>query len=156
VFPAPIRAVLAAGSHAEACALSRQLQNGGIPVQAFHLLGKIRQVDGLLRGEPALAGRLVESHPEVAFLVWNGGRPMEHPKRTAAGRAERLALVERRHPGSFAHIRARFRRGDVADDDILDALALLGTAERLARGEEVRLGGPGERDGCGLPMQIVA
>ncbi|MEB3321681.1 MAG: DUF429 domain-containing protein [Synechococcaceae cyanobacterium] len=156
VFPAPIRAVLPARSHGEACALSRKVQNAGIPVQAFHLLGKIGQVDRLLRSEPARAKRMVESHPEVAFLVWNGGRPMRHPKRTAAGRAERLALVEQLHPGSFAHIRSRFRRRDVADDDILDALALLRTAGRLARGEALLLGAPGDRDGRGLPMRIAA
>jgi predicted RNase H-like nuclease len=44
----------------------------------------------------------------------------------------------------------------VADDDILDALALLRTAGRLPRGKALLLGEAGERDGCGLPMRIAA
>jgi predicted RNase H-like nuclease len=44
----------------------------------------------------------------------------------------------------------------VADDDILDALALLRSAARLGRGEAVILPqGLQEWDRCGLPMRIA-
>jgi predicted RNase H-like nuclease len=44
----------------------------------------------------------------------------------------------------------------VADDDILDALALLRSAGRLWRGEATVLPeGEPEQDGCGLPMAIA-
>jgi predicted RNase H-like nuclease len=155
VFPAPLRAVLDAPSHAEACARSRRIDGRGLPLQSFHLLAKIRELDELLRGRPELPERVVETHPEVCFQHWNGGRPMRHPKRSAAGRQERLTLVETLFPGAYAEIRSGFRRGEVADDDILDALALLRTAGRLQRGEVELLGDPGARDACGLPMRIA-
>lgn len=155
VFPAPIRPLLAARTHAEACELSRRLQGTGLPLQAFHLLPRIREVDGLLREEPVMRERLVESHPEVVFAHWNGGRPMVHPKRTEAGRTERLGLLEPHFPEAFAMIRRLFRRSRVGDDDILDALVLLLTAGRLARGEAILLGDQEARDSCGLPMRIA-
>jgi predicted RNase H-like nuclease len=56
----------------------------------------------------------------------------------------------------WAAVRQRFRRTQVADDDILDALALLRSAARLARGEAVVLPeGVVERDRLGLPMTIA-
>ena len=159
VFPAPIRAVLAAGSHEEACKISRQLQGKGISCQSFNILAKIRSIDELLQIDKALAQRIQEVHPELIFQQWNGGRPMEHGKKTAQGQQERLQLVETEFPGAWALIRSLYRRSAVADDDILDALAALHTARRLQRGEALQL--PAQEgalafDACGLPMQIAA
>jgi predicted RNase H-like nuclease len=155
VFPAPIRPLLETRTHKEACDLSRRLQARGLSRQAFHLIPRIREVDAQLQRDPSLAERLVESHPELAFAHRNGGTPMRHSKREAAGRAERQALLDMHFPGAFARIRPQFRRSEAGDDDILDALVLLLTAGRLARGEAILLGDPGARDGCGLPMRIA-
>lgn len=43
----------------------------------------------------------------------------------------------------------------VADDDVLDAIAVLWTATRIARGEGRGLPDPPPRDPTGLPMEIV-
>jgi predicted RNase H-like nuclease len=156
VFPAPPRPVLAAADHAEACRISRSLDGRGLSLQTWHILPKVRQVDALLRQRPELAQRVREVHPELAFLHWNGGEPLRHGKRCREGRDERLALCEREFPGVWAAVRQRFRRTQVADDDILDALALLRSAARLARGEAVVLPeGVVERDRLGLPMTIA-
>ncbi len=156
VFPAPPRPVLAAADHGEACRISRGLDGRGISLQTWHILAKVGQVDALLRGQPSLAPRFQEVHPELAFLDWNGGTPLRHGKRCREGRAERLALCELLFPGVWAAIRQRFRRAEVADDDILDALALLRSAARLKRGEAIVLPeGVPERDRCGLSMTIA-
>jgi predicted RNase H-like nuclease len=148
--------VLAAADHAEACRISRSLDGRGLSLQTWHILPKVRQVDALLRQRPELAQRVREVHPELAFLHWNGGEPLRHGKRCREGRDERLALCEREFPGVWAAVRQRFRRTQVADDDILDALALLRSAARLARGEAVVLPeGVVERDRLGLPMTIA-
>ena len=154
VFSAPLRGVLAATSYPEACALSQAAQGCKLSKQAFHILAKVRQVDAWLQRDPGQARCLVEVHPELCFREWNGGVPMPHPKKSAAGAADRLALVERTFPGAAAAIRARFLRRQVADDDILDALAALWSAARIEGGTALRLGG--DLDGTGLPMQILA
>ncbi len=158
VFPAPIRAVLEARDHQEACRISRQLQGKGISVQSFNILAKIRSIDAVLQADSALAHRIHEVHPELIFQQWNGGRPMEHGKKTAQGRQERLQLVEVEFPGAWSTIRHRHRRSAVADDDILDALAALHTARRLQQGQSLQLPSqpPIEIDACGLPMRISA
>jgi predicted RNase H-like nuclease len=153
VFPAPLRPVLAAASYGEANALSRQLQGRGLSLQSFHLLAKIRQVDGLLHHRRALRPLLLETHPELCFRQWNGGTPLEHGKATAPGRLQRLTLVESLFPGEFGRIRPTLPRRAVADDDLLDAFALLRSAMRRARGQAMWLGEE-ELDSCELPMRI--
>lgn len=153
VFPAPLRPVLQARSYGEANALCRRMQGRGLPLQSFHLLAKIRQVDALLQHTIALRPWLLEAHPELSFRDWNGGTPMGHPKSTAVGRSERLALVERLFPGHFGRWRAELPRRWVADDDLLDAFALLRVALRRAWGQAQWVG-DGENDPCDLPMRI--
>jgi predicted RNase H-like nuclease len=154
VFPAPVRAVLAATTYAQACELSLAAQGRKLSKQSYFLLPKIRELDGLLRADPLLAAAVMEAHPEVCFARWNGDTPMLHAKKTAAGRTELLALVEGRFPDIASSVRARFLKREVADDDILDALATLHTASRLADGAAVAFGDADSRDSAGLPMRI--
>jgi predicted RNase H-like nuclease len=158
VFPAPIRAVLQAEDHQQACRISRQLQGKGISCQSFNILAKIRSIDMLLQADRSLGERIHEVHPELIFEQWNGGQPMQHGKKTAQGKQERRQLVEGEFPGAWESIRRQYRRADVADDDILDALAALHTARRLQRGEALQLPTQAakEFDATGMPMQISA
>jgi predicted RNase H-like nuclease len=130
VFPAPSREALAASSFAEVTGLS---------IQAWNLVPKVREVD------EAWEHRVREVSPEPAFAVL-AGQPMAHPKRTAAGRAERLeALALDEAP----------RAKGAAPDDVLDALACLASAHRLAAGTALALG-DGAVDARGRPMTIHA
>jgi len=156
VFPAPVRSVLQARSYNEACELSFEAQGRKLSKQTYNILAKIRAVDALLQSEGSLSQRLVEVHPELSFHQWNNGIPMAHAKKKAEGLHQRLHLVESRFPGAFAEIRGRYKRREVADDDILDALACLWSAERVACGNHLHVGQPGQIDACGLPMQILA
>jgi predicted RNase H-like nuclease len=147
VFDVPTRAVLAATSHTEANATSRRLYGRGISVQAFHLFPRIREVDAL--DAAALARQLVEIHPECAFARM-AGAPLP-PKRSAAGRDARLALVE-----AFVGLQVRDSRLPGArSDDVLDACAVLWSARRFAAGTAVTFG-DGSYDARGLPMRIVS
>jgi hypothetical protein len=158
VFPAPIRAVLQAEDHQQACAISRQLQGKGISCQSFNIVAKIRSIDLLLQANRSLQQRIHEVHPELIFQQWNGGQPMQHGKKTAQGKQDRRQLVESEFPGAWESIRRQHRRADVADDDILDALAALHTARRLQQGEALQLPmqAAQEFDATGLPMRISA
>ena len=154
VFPSPVRADLGAVDYREACDLSFAASGRKLSKQAYNLLPKIRQLDQLLLADPGRSDRVHEVHPELAFSQWNGGEPMAHAKKTAAGAAQRQALVEAQFPGLALKIRTGVAKSKLADDDILDAIACLWSARRLFRQGALVLGG--ERDGCGLPMRISA
>ena len=154
VFPSPVRAALGAVDYREACDLSFAASGRKLSKQAYNLLPKIRQLDQLLLANPGRSDRVHEVHPELAFSQWNGGEPMAHGKKTAAGAAQRQALVEAEFPGLALKIRTGVAKSQLADDDILDAIACLWSARRLFRQGALVLGG--ERDSCGLPMRISA
>ncbi len=151
VFTPPPRAALQARSYREAT----RLNGAGMSKQAFHLMGKIREVDALM--QPALQQRIFEAHPELAFLTL-AGHPMRHNKKTSAGAGEREALVASCFGEHFIEpqtVRERYPRSQVALDDVLDAYALAITASRLHGGSAMRLpDSEPERDGKGLSMEI--
>ncbi len=157
VFPAPARASLCAGDFNEALMINRRETGRGISKQSWLIAPKIRIVDDALRNNIALRGILHESHPELCFWALNNARPMRHNKKTAAGRAERMAVLRRFFPQTRAlHTAAlkRYRRHQVAVDDILDALVL---AVSASLGERVYRTFPETPllDATGLRMQIV-
>ena len=53
----------------------------------------IRQVDNFLTEEKQWQNRLVESHPEVAFQMLNGGNGLQHSKHIEAGIQERITIL---------------------------------------------------------------
>ncbi len=143
VFLAPPRGVLDAGSYEEANARHRSLVDGsGLSVQTWHLVPKIREVD-----EVADDPRLVEVHPELAFLELGGRGPLPS-KKTPAGRAARVRAVSGWLPGLAV--------SEVpSGDDGLDALAVAWSAARWAEGRARTLPGEPVADERGRPMRIV-
>lgn len=153
VFPAPYRAMLGARSHAEACAVRERIDGKRCSRQAFGIFRKIAEVDA--RMTPELQERVVEGHPEVTFALLRG-TPVEHGKKSAEGRAARVAVLREHFPEVEERVASR-RPAGVGRDDLLDAYALLWTASRVVAGAEVRLpGGTVERDARGLRAEIVA
>ena len=69
VFPAPLRPLLAASSHAEPSELGRQIKGRELSIQVWWITAKTRKVDDLLGRLPGLRGRLREIHPEVCFYL---------------------------------------------------------------------------------------
>jgi len=157
VFPAPCRAALAASTYAEACRLNEAACGRRISRQTFNILPKIREVDGLLTSSFQMHVR--ECHPELVFaLLSANGCGLSHGKKTAAGAAERLALLVRvLPPFDPAAIAIALRPADVARDDVVDAAACLAAASKILSGTALVLPvGDTELDGRGLRMEIVA
>ena len=146
VFFVPPRVVLEAASQPEATLLSRAAGSVGVSIQTWHILDKVAEVDDLLRAQPD--PRVVEVHPECS-LRRLGGAPLP-PKRTVAGRTERLALLRSWLPDLElpAPLPGRAR-----PDDCLDAVACAWSGSRWADATAVVLGG--DLDAEGLPMRIV-
>ncbi len=146
-------------AHRRASAVARETSDPprGISIQAFGIFSKIRELDGLMIGRPDLRARVIESHPEAAFWRLNGEQAMSRPKKVkgrvnAPGMAERKALLAR-HGLPEAFVSARPPRG-AAQDDFLDACAVLLVAERHARGEAVSFPDPPLVDAYGIPIAI--
>ncbi len=156
VFPAPLRPILAAKDYRDACRIRLAIDGKQMSWEAFNIVVKIREIDEALRQDPALQTRVHESHPEVCFYHLAGGRPMQHNKKTAAGRAERFILLEPHFGNGLQDILARRRELASGVDDVLDAFACLWTAGRIAGGRALTLPPDPPRDAYGLRMEIVA
>lgn len=150
VFPAPLRSMLAARDHGEASRLRFAVEGKRCSVQLAAILPKVREVDNLLSQERQV--KVHEGHPEVSFAYMNGGKAMSHPKRSLAGRDERVRLLGGHFhdvPGGLARL-GRFQL------DAIDAYAMLWTAKRMAEGACQILPDSPLVDGRGLRMEIVA
>lgn len=148
-------------SHRAASDLARTLSTPprGVSIQGYMLFRKILEIDVLLRASPALAERIVESHPELAFAILNDGEPMALPKKVKncahpAGLAERRALLATH--GVPERAMAPPLPAGAGADDVLDALAMLLVAERVADGRARPFPDPPGRDAHGLPIAIWA
>jgi predicted RNase H-like nuclease len=173
VFSIPSRAAVYAGlgapataealgaAHRRACEVARATSDPprGVAIQTFNLFPKIGELDGLLRAEPALAARVFETHPEVAFWRMNGGAALPEPKKVrnqpyGPGLALRRTLLE------AAGVPRSALDGPppagAGEDDRLDALACAVTARRLKAGLARPYPDPPELDAFGLTMAIWA
>lgn len=151
VFTPPTRALLEATHYA-------QVRGHGLSIQAFNILPKIREVDRVMT--PGLQRRVYEAHPELAFQAL-AGHPLQESKKTVAGRAARLQVLEHIPSLLFHGIRAAYehvlrtcKRTDVAPDDILDAYVLMWTALRIWRAQARRVPCVPRLDARGLRMEI--
>lgn len=156
VFPAPLRCMIDAEDYPEACAIGRAKCGRALSRQAWNIVPLIRAMDGFLRERRDWAERIHEVHPEVSFMVWNGGSPMTHNKKRSAGDWERAALIEQNLPGALAATKRALAGQRYARDDLVDAVAAFWSAERIARGQAVSMPEAPERDAYGLPMVIRA
>lgn len=157
VFAPPCRSALAATTYQRACARSRRAVGVALSMQCFNIMAKIRQVDALLT--PARQTFVREAHPELVFALLSGrSHGLVEPKRTAAGERRRLRLLRRAAPRfDPAAVRAGLAPSLVARDDVVDAVACLVAARRIALGHAIVLpGGRVERDRRGLRMEITA
>lgn len=147
IFPTPPRVCLQATDYRQACELSFAARGVKLSKQSWHILSKIADVDRAVT--PEHSNRVVEAHPECSFLTMNDGRRLTS-KHSPTGRVERAGLIEEMF--GIQPVRV----GVAALDDVLDAYAVLWTAERFAVGVHESFPESGEEfDERGLPMRIV-
>jgi predicted RNase H-like nuclease len=161
VFSVPSRAAVYASSYAEArdFALATSDPPRKVSKQLFNIAPKIREVDIALRADPAITPRVFEVHPELAFWRMNGERALDQPKKIKSRCYEpglglrRALLIAGGLPDALVYTAAPKGAGP---DDVLDALACLWVARRIARSEARPFPDPPERDAYSLPMAIWA
>ena len=161
VFAVPSRAAVYVENYGEACRVAAQTSDPSRKVskQLFNIAPKIREIDTLLRGEPALVARVYESHPEVAFWRLNGERALAEPKKVK-GRPYGPGLALRRGlliaAGLPAAVVEAAPPKGAAADDLIDALACAAMARRIHRRLARPFPDPPGRDSHGLPIAIWA
>lgn len=157
VFSVPSRRAIYAGDYREACAIALETSDPPRKVsrQTFMLAPKIRQVDDALRADPALAARVFEVHPEVAFWRLNGERALSEPKRVKSRPYEPGLALRRELLRPHDLMSQEIPRGAAADD-VVDALACAWVARRILRAEAASFPPDPPRDAYGLRMAIWA
>lgn len=162
VFAVPPRVVFDALDFREAGQLARDAMGQGLSLQAWNIMGKIREVDLHLRRRMPLPPELRESHPELVFarlavLTAPGAPAAPLPsKKTPEGLAARVAILAAHGVDARGALEAppSHPEGKVAQDDLLDAMALALVAARPVSMQDV-LRGAQSRDPLGLPMEMV-
>ena len=133
----------------------------GLSKQTFNITCKIAEVDTALRSPGAGARPPVcEVHPEVCFWAMNSQSPMSHNKKVREGEWERLEVVTSYLPQArriYKGLAKAFPSSQVAEDDILDALAaaVTGWLGKTGKGDLLTLPENPCTDAHGLPMEMV-
>lgn len=160
VFSAPVRDLLAIDSgdivrdHTEASRISQAVSGRKVTRQTMNILPRIREVDELLQSRPALRDRIFEVHPELSFRQINGAS-LDAGKRSREGRAIRIGhLAELHGEQTLTQLQSRIKGTPARTEDLLDALACLWSAERIAMGAHMTIPEHPEHDATGLPMSI--
>ena len=149
---------------------------GSFTSQEFYIIPKIDQVDKALPLAKNDPREIREAHPEVCFMALSKEiQPMSHKKSEPLGFEERIEILRHcAHNVDAVYGQARRkepRKSQLADDDILDALALAITAKLglesgnrlrhlpkgLSPAQILRLPDidPPPKDSKELPMQMV-
>lgn len=157
VFNPPIRPAMHAPTYGEASMVSYEATEKKISIQAWNITPNIKLVDQLLQQNEPYREKVYESHPELLFQILNGGSSILQKKATKKGIRHRLELLKRESKYAddfFRDIKEEFRRNQVDEDDILDAMALALFAFRSVDGSIKSIPEEPETDSTGLPMAI--
>jgi predicted RNase H-like nuclease len=150
VFTAPLRPMLACQDYLEAKVCRQTIEGKGLTKQAWGIVPKIAEVDRLV--SPETQTRLKEGHPEVSFAQMNQGDAVRRSKHTIEGHQARTRLLTAYFPGVDFLIRQHARIAE----DVIDAFAMLWTAQRIRDRRALALPGESQKDSRGLVMQIWA
>lgn len=118
LFNVPLKPVIYASTPQEAWDLNREF-GGKLTPQGLALSKIIREVDSFLQENPEWKNRLLESHPEVAFQMLNGGKGLVFSKHSEEGLDERRDILKR-----YDIAIENIPQSGIKQDDILDAACL--------------------------------
>ncbi|MDX1637641.1 MAG: DUF429 domain-containing protein [Balneolaceae bacterium] len=157
VFNPPIRPALHSPTYAEASMESYETTGKKVSIQAWNITPNIRAVDRLLQEHEEYREKVFESHPELLFQKLNGGSSILQKKQTKKGLRHRLGLLKEQSRFAddfFRDIKEEYRRNQVEEDDIVDAMVLALFARRSVDDEMKTLPEDPPKDATGLTMAI--
>ena len=131
IFSPPATRALYATTYSEACKINFKEAGVKISKQTWYIFNKIKEAREIYLDKLSNKN-LYEIHPELSFMAMNNMRVIKDSKKTVEGRRKRLKLIKEFYPSfDFQIIRDKFLRKDVADDDILDAIAVLWSTQKI-------------------------
>jgi predicted RNase H-like nuclease len=157
VFNPPIRPALYAPTYAEASMTSYEITGKKISIQSWNIMPNIKTVDQYLQDNENLRNKVFESHPELLFRILNGNNSILQKKATKKGLRHRLKLLKdncKYADDFFRDIKEEYRRNQVDEDDIVDAMSLALFALRSVDGEMKTLPDEPPTDSTGKKMAI--
>jgi predicted RNase H-like nuclease len=157
IFSAPIRSALYAPTYGEASLISYEATKKKVSTQAWNVIPDIRLVNRLIDRHKSFRDKLFESHPELLFQILNGHNTILQKKETKKGLRHRLGLLKKVNSFAddfFRNIKEEYRRNQVEEDDILNALALAVFSLRSVDHKIRTIPEVPELDSLGLPKAI--
>lgn len=136
IFPIPCRAAVYAETYEMANQINRNILQKGISKQTWFICSKIKELDDFLNHNKNIQSKIIESHPELAFHYLNHRNSMKFNKKSKAGQQERLYLLSqfsKTVETIYSNTIEKFKRKDVAKDDVIDALCLTITLEEIIK-----------------------
>ena len=152
IFPVPCRQAVYITDYAEASAENKRILGKKLTSQSHAFSKMIRQVDEFLTENKCWQNRLVESHPEVAFQLLNGGKGLNHSKHSDEGIQERVAILQQYGVDPFP-LFTEFTPKQY--EDVLDALCLAISAKLGCENGFQTIPENPTCDSRGLKMQMV-
>lgn len=128
------------------------LNGGKLSPVTWGRIRHIREVREVIQSH--IQRSVYEVHPELSFHQLNGDAPLVHSKHTPEGLKEREELLVRRLQGLEARLEAGWPKGSNRTN-LLDALACLWTARRVAARAAVRIPENPEWNKDGLRMELT-
>ena len=157
IFPVPCREAVYAESYEKACKVNKELTGKSISKQAWNIVPKIREVDSFLIENEIFREKVKEVAPEICFQAL-AGFPMKSSKKNPDGFFERIEALRSVCQFTDEIVEAalsKYRRKEVAKDDILDALAAAITAKMGCEDGFEYVPCEPETDSKGLKIQMV-
>jgi len=157
VFPVPCRKAVYGGNYEEASRINHELTGRNLSKQSWFISDKIKQVDELLINSIKYRKLVREIHPEICFWGLNGRKSMKYYKKTSEGFNERLDVIRKvfgECDELVDRVLLKYKKSDVINDDVLDALVAAVTA-RFGFNALNTIPDAPEYDEMGLPMEIV-
>ena len=131
IFSPPAIKALCATNYFDACKINFEESGKKISKQTWYIFNKIKEAREIYLDKNSNKS-LYEIHPELSFMAMNDMSVIKDSKKTIEGRKKRLMLITKFYPSfDFQLIRDKFLRKHVADDDILDAIAVLWSTQKL-------------------------
>ena len=152
IFPVPCRQAINMENYAEASNENERVLGKKLTSQSHAFSKMIRQVDEFLAENKRWQNCLVESHPEVAFQLLNGGKGLNHSKHTEEGVQERITILQQ-YGVDPIFLFTEFTPKQY--EDVLDALILAVSAKLGCKNGFQTIPANPSCDSRGLKMQMV-
>jgi predicted RNase H-like nuclease len=128
IFNPPCIEALSEKSYTDASRVNYEVLGKKLSKQSWNIAPKIRELNTFLHLNPEWRGRILESHPELAFQFLNDNKPLLHSKKTQEGINERIHILEKHYPAVTKLFEPfstdKKLRINASKDDIVDSLCL--------------------------------